>query len=196
MTELIFATGNKGKLAEVKKIFENSQFKIVSLYDIGDVPEIEETGSTFEDNAFIKAQAIYSIHEMPVIADDSGLSVEQLNGEPGVYSARFAGENCTYDDNNRKLIGLLQNFSTPHNAKFVCSAIYYDGVNKVIAVGELQGEIISEFRGSNGFGYDPIFLPFSYKKTLAELTTKEKNLISHRAKAFNDLKILIDAYQL
>lgn len=191
MTELIFATGNKGKLAEVEKIFENSHFKIISLYDLGDVPEIEETGSTFEENAFIKAEAIYNLHKMPVVADDSGLSVEQLNGEPGVYSARYAGENCTYDDNNRKLTESLLQYSTPHKAKFVCSAIFYDGKNKITAVGELHGEMISEFRGTNGFGYDPIFLPDGYERTLAELTIKEKNLISHRAKAFNKLKELL-----
>lgn len=191
MTELIFATGNKGKLAEVEKIFENSHFKIISLYDLGDVPEIEETGSTFEENAFIKAEAIYNLHKIPVVADDSGLSVEQLNGEPGVYSARYAGENCTYDDNNRKLTESLLQYSTPHKAKFVCSAIFYDGKNKITAVGELHGEMISEFRGTNGFGYDPIFLPDGYERTLAELTIKEKNLISHRAKAFNKLKELL-----
>lgn len=191
MTELIFATGNKGKLAEVEKIFENSHFKIISLYDLGDVPEIEETGSTFEENALIKAEAIYNLHKMPVVADDSGLSVEQLNGEPGVYSARYAGANCTYDDNNRKLTESLLQYSTPHKAKFVCCAIFYDGKNKITAVGELHGEMISEFRGSNGFGYDPIFLPDGYERTLAELTIKEKNLISHRAKAFNKLKELL-----
>lgn len=196
MTELIFATGNKGKLAEVQKIFMNSPYKIISLFDLGDVPDIEETGKTFEENAFIKAETIYNIYKKPVIADDSGLSVEQLNGEPGVYSARYAGENCTFDDNNRKLIKLLQNLVAPHKAKFVCSAIYYDGENKISAVGELHGEIIYEFRGTNGFGYDPIFLPNGFDRTLAELTMDEKNGISHRAEAFNKLKELIDVNQL
>ena len=192
MTELIFATGNKGKLKEVQKIFENTNFKIISLYDLGEVPEIEETGSTFEENAFIKAEAIYNIHKMPVIADDSGLAVEQLNGEPGVYSARYAGENCTYEDNNKKLIEILQQYDTPHKAKFICSAIYYDGITQIKAVGELPGEIISEYRGINGFGYDPIFLPDGFDRTLAELTLEEKNKISHRAKAFKKLKELIE----
>jgi len=192
LTELIFATGNKGKLAEVQKIFENTNFKIISLYDLGDVPEIEETGSTFAENALIKAEAIFNIHKMPVIADDSGLAVEQLNGDPGIYSARYAGENCTYDDNNKKLIKVLREYDTPHKAKFVCSAIYFDGANKITAVGELPGEIISEYRGTNGFGYDPIFLPDGFDKTLAELTTEEKNKISHRAKAFNKLRTQIE----
>lgn len=192
MTELIFATGNKGKLAEVQKIFENTNFKIISLYEHGDVPEIEETGSTFAENALIKAEAIFSIYGKPVVADDSGLAVEQLNGEPGVYSARYAGENCTYDDNNKKLIKVLQQYDTPHKAKFVCSAIYFDGESKITAVGELHGEIIPEYRGENGFGYDPIFLPNGFDRTLAELTTEEKNEISHRAKAFNKLKSQID----
>lgn len=192
MTELIFATGNKGKLAEVQKIFENTNFKIISLYELGDVPEIEEPGSTFAENALIKAEAIFSIYGKPVVADDSGLAVEQLNGEPGVYSARYAGENCTYDDNNKKLIKVLQQYDTPHKAKFVCSAIYFDGESKITAVGELHGEIIPEYRGENGFGYDPIFLPNGFDRTLAELTTEEKNEISHRAKAFNKLKSQID----
>ncbi len=188
MTELIFATGNKGKLAEVQKIFDNTDFKIISLYELGDVPEIEETGTTFVENALIKAEAIFSLYGKPVIADDSGLAVEQLNGEPGVYSARYAGENCTYDDNNKKLIKVLEEYDLPHKAKFICSAIYYDGKNKITAVGELPGKIISEYRGTNGFGYDPIFLPNGFDRTLAELTTEEKNMISHRAKAFNKLK--------
>lgn len=192
MTELIFATGNKGKLAEVQKIFENTNFKIISLYDLADVPDIEETGSTFAENALIKAEAIFNIHKMPVIADDSGLAVEQLNGEPGIYSARYAGENCTYDDNNKKLIKVLREYDTPHKAKFVCSAIYFDGANIITAVGELPGEIISEYRGTNGFGYDPIFLPDDFDKTLAELTLEEKNSISHRAKAFNKLRTQIE----
>ena len=196
MAELIFATGNKGKLAEVQKIFEDTHFNIISLYDLGDVPDIEETGKTFEENAFFKAETIYNIYKKPVIADDSGLSVEQLNGEPGVYSARYAGESCTFDDNNRKLLRLLQNLEAPHRAKFVCSAIFYDGINKINAVGELHGEIISEFRGTNGFGYDPIFLPNGFDRTLAELSMDEKNGISHRAEAFNKLKEQIDANQL
>lgn len=188
MTKLIFATGNKGKLKEVKKIFENTEYEIISLYDLGDVPEIVEDGSTYDENALIKAKAIYEIHKVFVIADDSGLSVEQLNGEPGVYSARYAGENCTFDDNNQKLIRELSLLEKPHLAKFVCSAVFYDGKKTLTALGELHGEIISEFKGNHGFGYDPIFVPKGSNRTLAEFTSDEKNLISHRAIAFEQLK--------
>jgi len=192
MKKLIFATGNKGKLKEVKKIFNSTDYEIISLYDLGDVPEIIEDGDTYEANALIKAKAIYDIHKLPVIADDSGLSVEQLNGEPGVYSARYAGENCTFDDNNQKLVKELAKFDKPHNAKFVCSAVHYDGANITRAFGELHGQIVSEFRGDHGFGYDPIFVPDCSNRTLAEYSSEEKNKISHRAIAFNALKDLLE----
>lgn len=191
MKKLIFATGNKGKLKEVKEIFRDTEYEIISLYDLGNVPEIIEDGDTYEANALIKAKAIYEIHKLPVIADDSGLSVEQLNGEPGVYSARYAGENCTYDDNNRKLVGVLKSYPTPHKAKFVCSSVFYDGENIERAFGELHGQIITKLKGSNGFGYDPIFVPDGSSRTLAEFTSEEKNEISHRAKSFNALKNLL-----
>ena len=191
MKKLIFATGNKGKLKEVKKIFSNTEYEIISLYDLGDVPEIIEDGDTYEANALIKAKAIYDIHKMPVIADDSGLSVEQLNGEPGVYSARYAGENCTYDDNNNKILEVLKPYPSPHKAKFVCSAVFYDGKNITRAFGELHGQIVSEFKGEHGFGYDPIFVPDGSSRTLAQYSSEEKNKISHRAIAFNGLKDLL-----
>ena len=188
MRNIIFATGNKGKLNEVKKIFEGSEFNIISLYDLGNVPDILEDGDTYEENSLIKARAIYDIYKEPVIADDSGLSVEQLDGRPGVYSARYAGENCTYDDNNKKVLEELKEFSQPHKAKFVCCAVFYDGGEPLYSVGELHGEMVHEFKGSNGFGFDPIFQPEGYDITLAEMTTEEKNKLSHRAIAFENLR--------
>jgi len=189
--KIIFATGNKGKIQEVSQIFNNSEYKIISLYDLGDVPEIEETGETFEANAFLKAKTIFDIYKKPVIADDSGLEVELLDGMPGVISARYAGENCTYEDNNLKLLDELSQFPKPHLAKFVCCAVYYDGNKKKIAYGYLHGKIISEFKGQKGFGYDPVFMPNEFDKTLAELGLEEKNKISHRGKAFEELKKLL-----
>ncbi len=191
MEKIIFATGNKGKISEVKGIFGNDNFEIISLYDLGYVPEIPEDGETYEENALIKAKAIYEIHKMPVIADDSGLSVEQLDGHPGVYSARYAGEGCTYDDNNHKVLKELSGKEQPHRAKFICCAVYYDGVNPIYSIGELHGQIIHEFRGKNGFGFDPIFVPEGFENTLAEMTSEEKNKLSHRAKAFSGLKNLL-----
>ncbi len=188
MKKLIFATGNKGKLKEVMEIFKNTEYEIVSLYDLGNVPEIVEDGDTYEANALIKAKAIYEIYKLPVIADDSGLSVEQLNGEPGVYSARYAGENCTYDDNNKKILNVLQSYPSPHKAKFVCASVFYDGESIKEAFGELHGSIVNKSEGTNGFGYDPIFIPEGDSRTLAQFTSDEKNKISHRAKSFNKLK--------
>lgn len=194
--KLIFATQNKGKAVEVKNIFKDYNYEIITLSDLNNDIDIEESGSTFIDNALIKAKTIYEIYKIPVIADDSGLEVEQLNGNPGVYSARYAGENCSYDDNNRKLIDELKNFPKPHLAKFVCVSIYYDENNAIFSTGELHGEIIETPRGLNGFGYDPIFVPNGYDKTLAELTLEEKNKISHRAKSFLQLKQKIDVFIL
>lgn len=188
MKKLIFASGNKGKVEEVKGLFEYSGFEIVSLYDLNNVFEIEETGTTFHKNAFIKAKAVYDIYKTPVIADDSGLEIEQLNGRPGVYSARYAFEGCTYDDNNNKVLGELKDLPEPHKAAFVCCAIYYDGVNEICEFGKVPGKIIMERKGSKGFGFDPIFVPDGYDITLAEFELEEKNKISHRARAFEALK--------
>ena len=191
MKKLIFGTGNKGKAREVKKIFADTNYEVLSLHDLGFVPEIIEDGKTFEDNAVIKAKEVYHLYKQPVIADDSGLAIEQLEGRPGVHSARYAGDNCTYADNNHKVLEELENFNEPHRAKFICFAVYFDGASFKKAVGKLEGKIIKEFRGTNGFGYDPIFIPDGYTKTLAELDINEKNLISHRAEAFNKLKKLL-----
>lgn len=188
MNELIFASGNLGKVKEVEKLFADNGIKIISLKDLEDVPEIIEDGNTFEANALIKAEVIYQKYGKPVIADDTGLVIDQLNGEPGVYSARYAGENCTYADNNKKVLKELENKLEPHFAKFICCALFYDGRNKVVSIGELKGEIIKTAFGTNGFGYDPIFKPDGFEKTLAEMTIEEKNEISHRGIAFKNLK--------
>jgi len=185
--KIILASNNKGKVREIKSIFEKSPFEIISLYDLGNNIEIEETGSTFSENAFIKAKAVFEYYKEPSIADDSGIMVEQLDGRPGVFSARYAGSNCTFEDNNLKLIKELSNFPEPHKAKFVCTAVFYDGKNIIEAVGELNGIVINEQRGTEGFGYDPIFIPDGYSKTIAELNFEEKNKISHRAIAFKRL---------
>lgn len=190
--KVIFATNNLGKLKEVQNIFSNTEFEIVSLKDINYTDEIEETGATFEENAFIKADTIFNKFNLPVIADDSGLAVNQLDGRPGVYSARYAGENVTYEDNNKKLLSELKEKSQPHLAKFLCCAVYVDEKNRIAVTGELAGQITKEFKGTNGFGFDPIFNPNGYDITLAEMGMEEKNKISHRAKAFKSLKERID----
>ncbi|MBN1302334.1 MAG: RdgB/HAM1 family non-canonical purine NTP pyrophosphatase [Melioribacteraceae bacterium] len=191
MDKLIFATGNNGKLAEVKKIFADTGIEITAPFELGETAEVEETGSTFEENAFIKAEAIYAKYKLPVIADDSGLEIDQLDGRPGIISARYAGENCTYDDNNNKVLEELKSMTGPHTARFICCAVYFDGVKKYSATGKLEGTIIKDKKGANGFGYDPVFVPKNMDKTLAELSMQEKNKLSHRYKAFEKLKGLI-----
>ncbi|MBI5729658.1 MAG: RdgB/HAM1 family non-canonical purine NTP pyrophosphatase [Ignavibacteriales bacterium] len=186
--KIIFATQNAGKAKEVKAIFADSSIEIISLYDLGNNIDIEEHGTTFRENAFIKARTVYDIYKVPVVADDSGLEISQLDGRPGVYSARYAGENCTYEDNNLRVIDELKEFPEPHRAKFISYAVYYDGKNEREAVGELHGYIIKEQRGTNGFGYDPIFIPDGYEKTISELDFDFKNTISHRARSFTVLK--------
>ncbi|MFH0735457.1 MAG: RdgB/HAM1 family non-canonical purine NTP pyrophosphatase [bacterium] len=187
--KIFFATGNAGKYKEVNAIFDN--FEIDYLGNYPNFPEIIEDGETFEDNAKIKAIAVFNHFNTPVMADDSGICVEQLDGRPGVYSARYAGENCTYDDNNTKMLLELEKFPEPHNASFVCCSVYYDGKQYFTSMGELRGRIIKSKTGRSGFGYDPIFVPNGFNKTLAELTVEEKNKISHRGVSFNKLKQIL-----
>lgn len=192
MKKLIFASNNKGKIKEVKEIFKNSDFDIISLLDLNIEIDIEEHGSTFEENAIIKVEEIFRIYKTPVIADDSGLSVEHLNGAPGVYSKRYAGKKGDDNENINKLLNELKNYNPPYKAKFICAAVFKDINKTVTAIGEFYGEIIFERRGNNGFGYDPVFMPEGYTKTLAELSNEEKNKISHRAIAFNKLMEMLN----
>ncbi len=188
MSRIIFATKNRGKVKEVIHIFSDTNFELISLADLDNNMEIEESATTFEGNAKIKADVVFEKFKMPVIADDSGISLEQLEGRPGVYSARYAGENATDEDNNNKLINELESYPKPHPAKYVCASVFFDGINFITGYGEIKGEITNTPRGTNGFGYDPYFVPEGYSNTMAELPPEEKNSISHRAKAFNQLK--------
>lgn len=185
--KIIFATKNLGKLNEVRDIIGEKEIELLSLSDFNNLAEVVEDGNTFEENAIKKAKFFFEKYGLPVLADDSGLVVEQLNGEPGVYSARYAGENANDGENNKKLISKLLELPEPHKAKFVCSAVYFDGKKLVKSEGEIVGQIIHKPRGKNGFGYDPLFLPHGYDKTTAELELEAKNKISHRSKAFRSL---------
>jgi XTP/dITP diphosphohydrolase len=187
MRKIIFATKNGGKFREVKKLFEGKDIELISLNDFDNIPDIDENGNTFIENATIKAMEIYKLFKRPVIADDSGLSVEALNGAPGVVSARYAGGDASDKENNFKLLKELEKFEEPYKAKFICASVYYNGKELISACGEMHGKIIKEARGSNGFGYDPLFVPDGYILTNGELELSEKNKISHRAKAFNEL---------
>ncbi|MCX6186813.1 MAG: RdgB/HAM1 family non-canonical purine NTP pyrophosphatase [Bacteroidetes bacterium] len=191
MIELIFASHNNNKAQEIEKKMA-SVFKINTLDDIGIHEEIIENGLTLRENAIIKAEFVYEKTNKDCFADDTGLMVEVLNGEPGVYSARYAGKD-KIDNNNMDL--LLKNLNGKENrkAKFVSViCLIYQGVQHMIE-GELQGKIIDTKRGNHGFGYDPIFVPDGYEITLAEMGMDEKNKISHRAKAIDKMKILLES---
>lgn len=186
--QIIFASKNEGKVKEVRHILNGIKSEILSLNDLGFKDEIPETADTFEGNAKIKAEIIYNKFKLPTIADDSGMVALQLGNEPGVYSARYAGENATDKENNIKLLEQLKSFPEPHKGKFICAAVYYFGADFIVAMGVIVGRIIKEPRGTNGFGYDPLFLPDGYEKTSAELPPEIKNKMSHRYRAFNQLK--------
>lgn len=191
MKKIVFASKNEGKVKEVRHILEYVNVEILSLNDIGFKDEIPETADSFEGNAKIKSETIYNKLKLPTIADDSGIIALQLGNEPGVFSARYAGENATDKDNNIKLLEKLKSFPEPHKAKFICAAVYYFGTDFKVSTGEIAGIIIKEPRGKNGFGYDPLFLPDGYDKTTAELPPEIKNKISHRFRAFNKLKVYL-----
>jgi XTP/dITP diphosphohydrolase len=187
LKEILFATKNKDKLREVRQIAINSELLILSLNNFSDTPDVLETGNSFEENAVIKAKEYFNIFKIPCLTDDSGLMVEQLNNQPGIFSARYARENATDEDNNIKLISELNSYSEPHKAKYYCVAVYVDVSNIITAHGEILGTITKYPKGKNGFGYDPYFIPKEYDCTMAELDADTKNKISHRFQAFNKL---------
>lgn len=183
--ELIFVTANSNKAIEVQKVIGDG-IKILSLKGIGFAEDIEETGSTLTENALIKARFIYNRYKKNCFADDSGLEVNALNNEPGVYSARYAGEPKSDLRNTRKLLENLQNISNRAACFKTVIALIIDG-NEFTFEGKIEGDISIEPRGNNGFGYDPVFIPKSFNKTFAEMSSEEKNAISHRAIAVNKM---------
>ncbi len=180
---VVIATRNTGKLKEFKSILAATYDEILSLSDFKDIPEIEETGNSFRENAYIKAKTVSDFLNTDAIGDDSGLVVKSIGGAPGIYSARYAGQGASDDENNEKLLCELKG-KDDRSAKFVCCIAFVqrNGVRKFFE-GECSGEILSEKRGSGGFGYDPVFYLPEYSKTMAELSASEKNRISHRARA-------------
>ena len=189
--ELIIASNNKNKIREIKEILGDLDINFKSLNDINFNQEIEENGETFEANAYIKAKTIFDYCHLPVIADDSGLCCEALNGEPGVYSHRYAGLECDDHKNNLKLIENIKDKKNK-NAKYVCAICFINqSGDESIVLGSCEGKIILTPRGNNGFGYDPYFYLESENKTMAELTSFEKNSISHRKKALLKIEAII-----
>ena len=185
---LLVASGNKGKIREIKSILSDLNIEILSLKDVGINADIEENGSTFEENALIKACEIAKLVDMPVLADDSGLCVDALNGAPGIYSARYAGENATDADRIGKLLAELKNVND-RNARFVCvMAMVLPNGQRIVSEGTVQGTIAEEPMGASGFGYDPVFIPNGYRQSFAQLGEDEKNKLSHRYNALINLK--------
>lgn len=187
---MIFATGNEGKMKEIRMIMEDTCDRILSMKEAGISVEIQENGVTYEENALLKARAVAAHTKEIVLADDSGLEIDYLNKEPGVYSARYMGENTPYNIKNGNLISRLEGVpEEKRTARFVCAiaAVFPDG-REVTVRAAIEGRIGYEEKGDNGFGYDPIFYVPEMGKTTAELTEEEKNRISHRGKALRLMK--------
>lgn len=191
--KVILASNNKHKLEEIKKILTPLGYDVVSQAEAGVDIDVEETGTTFEENAALKAQAVYDLTKTAVISDDSGLEVDYLNGAPGVYSHRYAGENATDADRCAKLLSELNGVETAkRTARFVCVLCFIDDKGeKLVIHGTVEGIIGTEPKGENGFGYDPVFMYGD--RSFAELSSEEKNTVSHRADALKKFAAAIGA---
>lgn len=190
MERLIFATKNKHKMIEIREILKDVPYEIVSMEDIGIDVDVIEDGSTFEENALKKAVEIMEMTQSLVLADDSGLEIDALNKEPGIYSARYLGVDTPYPVKNQLILDKLEQVKgTDRSARFVCviAAAFPDGTTKTVR-GTIEGVIHDKIMGENGFGYDPIFFVPEYNKTTAEMEPEQKNAISHRGKALRLMK--------
>lgn len=193
MTKIIFATGNQGKMKEIRQIMADMDVEIVSMKEAGIFTDIEENGTTFEENALIKARAIAKESGEIVLADDSGLEIDYLDKAPGVLSARYLGEDTPYSVKNGHILDLLKDVPRERRtARFVCSiaAVFPNG-KEFTTYSTIEGEIAYESAGENGFGYDPIFFVPEFNKTTAQLSPEEKNRISHRGKALTMMKEIL-----
>ena len=190
---IVVASGNQGKIREFKEMLEPEGYTVKSLSDFPDMPEVEETGTTFHDNAIIKAQAVTDRYGITAISDDSGLEIDALDKKPGVMSARWLGHDTSYDVKNQKVLDLLKD-KKDRTCRYVC-AIAITRVNEEPVVFEdtVECEVALEAKGSNGFGYDPIIYYAPSGKTMAEMSKEEKNSISHRGKAVRKLEAWLDA---
>lgn len=190
MKKIIFATGNQGKMKEIREILSDLDAEVLSMKEAGVEADIVEDGKTFEENAVIKARTVCELTGEIALADDSGLEIDYLNKEPGIYSARYMGEDTSYHIKNANLIQRLEGVpDEQRTARFVCAiaAVFPDGTVKTVRAA-MEGRIGYEEKGENGFGYDPIFYLPEYGCTSAELTLEQKNEISHRGKALRAIK--------
>lgn len=192
--KIIFATGNENKLREIRQITENMGIEIVSMKDAGYYTEVEETGTTFEENAYLKASAIAKKCNLPTLADDSGLEIDYLNKEPGIYSSRFMGEDTPYPVKNAELLRRMEGVpDEKRTARFVCAIclVRPDGSSETVRA-TMEGRVAYKSAGKNGFGYDPIFFLPERGCTSAELSPEEKNAISHRGKALRMMRDILE----
>lgn len=196
MKKIIIATKNAGKANDFKLLLEPKGFTIQTLLDFPEIPEVEETGTTFEENARLKAETISKLLNEPVLADDSGIMIDAFDGQPGVFSARFAGEPKSDAANNAKVLAMLGEMDNPsRTAHFHCTLVLaHPEKESLVVEGVVTGEIAAYPRGEQGFGYDPLFYYAPLDKTFGELTGSEKNQISHRAQALKKLDEQIDAW--
>lgn len=196
---IVFATGNQDKMREIRMIMEDLEIPVISMKEAGVSADIVEDGSTFEENAMIKARAIAKmLPEDIVMADDSGLEIDFLNKEPGIYSARYMGEKTSYDIKNNKILERLKDVpAEKRTARFVCAvAAVFPGNEEVIGYGTMEGRIADHIAGENGFGYDPIFWLDDYGCTSAEISPEQKNELSHRGKALREVKKQLKALMI
>ncbi len=189
--KIVIATRNRHKAVELQTLLHGVGYDAVRLDEIdpdGKIPEVEETGTTFKENALLKAHAIAKATGLPSVADDTGLEVDALGGAPGIFSARYSGENCTYEDNVKKLLRELSNVADDRRtARFKTVAVYVHKETELSAEGVVEGVITEKAEGFGGFGYDPVFSVWDMKKTYAQLADEEKNRVSHRGKAIRSL---------
>lgn len=191
---LLIGTGNLDKARELEALLSGLPVEVKGLADFRGVAAPEETEDSFEGNALLKAQYYHERFGVWCVADDSGLEVEALDGAPGVYSARYAGEDCSYEDNNLKLLKVLEDApGEKRRARFVCcAALAGEGIARAVR-GTVEGRIAFECRGSNGFGYDPLFIPQGGEKTFGEMEPEEKQRLSHRANAFTKMRTVLES---
>ena len=192
LNTIVLATQNRDKREELQEALSEFTVKILSLNDFPFIGEIEEVGQTLQENSMIKAKTVHNLTQLPVIADDTGLEVEALNGAPGIYSARYAGEDVTYEDNVNKLLSEMENIPLENRkAQFRTVISFVDKDRELWTEGRIKGIIGESAKGKNGFGYDPVFFVPELGKTFSELSIGEKNRISHRGLAMKKFRILL-----
>jgi len=195
LNTIVLATQNRDKREELQEALSEFTVKILSLNDFPFIGEIEEVGQTLLENSMIKAKTVHNLTQLPVIADDTGLEVEALNGAPGIYSARYAGEDVTYEDNVNKLLAEMENIPLENRkAQFRTVISFVDKDRELWTEGTIKGIIGESAKGKNGFGYDPVFFVPELEKTFSELSIGEKNRISHRGLAMKKFRILLREY--